>query len=512
MKKLPFNVKRYSDPNRPALTHVVRGKVNDKWKRKFFTSEAAAKTYAHLRNTEMIKYGSEAMEFSISPLRVMAQECQAQLASWKKNLRDATDFLLRHLVETEKSCTIEELFAEAIRAKRLSGLSRVYIRGLEGTGAKFSALFPGKLISEFTARDINQYLESLTSYSPRSRNTVRGWLSSVFDFGKENGFCAKNVVRKSVFSKAVPPPVGIVDVDGLARVLAAADPRIVPGLAIGAFAGLRTEEIALLDWLHVKLESGFIEVPAINAKSDVRRCVRILPNLDAWLRPLVQASGPVTPGGKWLFFKLRALARDRAGVEAWPRNALRHSFASHHIAHFNNAAVLAFQMGHRNERLIYEHYLAVVTPSEAARYWQITPTSAPGAAAAFFKVFPADQAYAAKISTFAELFKVSQQSVYEWLKRPGNPGRDEHGGFDVAAWSEFTATFSYVSPPKIPKHTRSFFVADSPSALKKNRVYFKAKADGQKYCDERNANLQSQTVHSAPAPANVVFPFAAHAA
>jgi hypothetical protein len=35
-----------------------------------------------------------------------------------------------------------------------------------------------------------------------------------------------------------------------------------------------------------------------------------------------------------------------AGIGHWPRNALRHSFASYHIAHFRDAAALALKMGH----------------------------------------------------------------------------------------------------------------------------------------------------------------------
>ena len=30
--------------------------------------------------------------------------------------------------------------------------------------------------------------------------------------------------------------------------------------------------------------------------------------------------------------------RDAAGIEEWPHNALRHSFASYHLARFNDAA------------------------------------------------------------------------------------------------------------------------------------------------------------------------------
>ena len=38
-------------------------------------------------------------------------------------------------------------------------------------------------------------------------------------------------------------------------------------------------------------------------------------------------------------------ARKAAGIVQWPQNALRHGFASYHLAHFNDAALLALGVG-----------------------------------------------------------------------------------------------------------------------------------------------------------------------
>jgi hypothetical protein len=40
----------------------------------------------------------------------------------------------------------------------------------------------------------------------------------------------------------------------------------------------------------------------------------------------------------------------------WPDNALRHSFASCHLAHFKDAAVLALETGHTDSGMIFDHY------------------------------------------------------------------------------------------------------------------------------------------------------------
>ena len=59
----------------------------------------------------------------------------------------------------------------------------------------------------------------------------------------------------------------------------------------------------------------------------------------------------------------------------WPENGLRHSFASYHLAHFRNAAVLALEMGHVSPHVLFAHYREVTTPADAARYWQIVPSA-----------------------------------------------------------------------------------------------------------------------------------------
>ena len=96
-----------------------------------------------------------------------------------------------------------------------------------------------------------------------------------------------------------------------------------------------------------------------------------MPNLAQWLRPYVENRGNVTPSE---YRELLDAAREAASIEVWPNNALRHSFASYHLARFKDAAALAHELGHTNATLIYQHYRQVVRPAQAARYWKITPT------------------------------------------------------------------------------------------------------------------------------------------
>jgi len=73
--------------------------------------------------------------------------------------------------------------------------------------------------------------------------------------------------------------------------------------------------------------------------------------------------------------KLPQAAR-RAGIDDWPNNALRHSFASYHLAMHEDAATTAFLMGHRDSNLVYSTYARAVRRSDAVKWWKIMPGNA----------------------------------------------------------------------------------------------------------------------------------------
>lgn len=66
-------------------------------------------------------------------------------------------------------------------------------------------------------------------------------------------------------------------------------------------------------------------------------------------------------------------ASKAAGITDWPNNALRHSFASYHLAAFQDGSALALEIGHSTTGMIFQYYRALVTTAEALTYWNISP-------------------------------------------------------------------------------------------------------------------------------------------
>lgn len=356
MKGPPF---RICTTTQRGYAYVVRGPVlNGKQERKFFRSQAEASTFAHMRNTEAKSQGLDSIGFP-AWLRVMATRCQQQLESRGKCLEDAVRHYLDYLDRAAQSRPIGALVEDCWKPKQSAGVTKNYIQDFRRTLRRFVEFVGAETnVSEVTTEQVNQYLTSLVSYGPVSRNCIRRHICTFFSFAK--AYCNRlNPAEDSIISKAVPSPVEIFTPDQLSKLLTTANPEILPFIAIGAFAGLRVAELIKLDWAQVDMAEGFIEVTAANAKSSRRRIVKILPALDAWIRPYARQSGPVYPCRGFIpVTHLRGVMR-AAGLAARPRNGLRHSFASYHIALFKDAAALALEMGHTTTSLIFAGSTAV---------------------------------------------------------------------------------------------------------------------------------------------------------
>ena len=352
----------------------VEGRENGKRSRKFFKTKAEAKTYADLKNNELLNRGIEHAEFPTA-LRVMAQECADRLRPFGKTLKDASDFFLTHLKASEKSCTAIHLVKELVAAKEKDGASVRHVGDLRVRLNKFAEKFDGQMVATITSGEIDDWLRSL-DVAPVTRNNFRRLVVLMFNFAVGRGYTSSNPAEKTAKARQPKAKPGILSVEQASALISRAAPEILSYIAIGLFAGLRRAEIERLDWSEIDFESGHIEVTAEKSKSKVgNRFITMQPNLRKWLLPHRKLKGNVTPQDRFEFRQLFEQARKDAGINEWPDNALRHSFASYHVAKFRDAKGLALEMGHTDSGMLFNHYRALVKQNEAERYWSIRPVT-----------------------------------------------------------------------------------------------------------------------------------------
>jgi integrase len=368
MRQRKIKVHKYTDSNRPHLRFVVNYRETGKRKRSFFETDAQAKSFAAFKNAELHRNGVEHSEFPTS-LRVMAQNAVEQLKPFGKTITDAVQHYVAFLKASEKSCTAVQLVRELLAAKEKDGASVRHVSDLRSRLNIFAGKFDGQPVATITSAEIDDWLRSLP-VSPVTRNHYRRLILLAFNFAVDRGYAVSNPAEKTAKAKERGGDIGILTVAQAARLLESAAPEVLPYIAIGLFAGLRRAEIERLDWSEIDFESGLIEVKAEKSKTAQRRFVTLQPNLREWLLPVRKHRGSITPED---FNKQFVEAREAAGIKDWPDNALRHSFASYHLAHFKNAASTALDLGHHDSRITFAHYRELVKPKEAERFWKIMP-------------------------------------------------------------------------------------------------------------------------------------------
>jgi integrase len=367
-----IRTRKYSDSNRPHLKFVVNYREARKRKRTFFETKEAANSFVAFKNAELKRNGVEHAEFPTS-LRVMAQNAVELLKPYGKTIMDAAQYYAAHLKASEKSCTAVQLVKELVAAKEHDGASARHVSDLRSRLNIFARKFDGQPVATIISTRIDDWLRSL-HVSPVTRNHYRRLIVLAFNFAVRRGYATDNPAKQTDKAKERASDIGILTVAQAARLLESATPEVLPYIAIGMFAGLRREEIQRLDWSEIDFESDLIEVKAQKSKTAQRRHVTIQPNLREWLLPVRKHKGRITPG-KWQFRVQFDAVREAAQIKKWPDNALRHSFASYHLAHFKNAAATAMECGHHDSRITYRHYRELVRPKEAERFWNIRPAT-----------------------------------------------------------------------------------------------------------------------------------------
>ncbi|MEI6077812.1 MAG: site-specific integrase, partial [Verrucomicrobiota bacterium] len=286
---------------------------------------------------------------------------------------------------------VPKVVEEMIAAKTADGVSKYYTSDLKWRLGRFAEKFPGS-ITFVTSADIGDFLRGLKGepdengkalpVTGRSRNNFRRAIGTLINFAVSRGYLVKGTVEIEDVAQAREEngEIEIFRPEEMAAVLKIADERLIPFLAIGAFAGLRHAELQRLDWAEVRMDDGFIEVKANKAKTASRRLVPIQDNLRRWLKPYRKSSGHICDyvNTSNQIDKLAAVVdgklkeKDPTAAFAWKRNAMRHSYISYRVADTQNVAQVALEAGN-SPQMIFQHYRELVRPEAAKAWFAIVP-------------------------------------------------------------------------------------------------------------------------------------------
>ena len=330
--------------------------------RKCFRTLVDAKDWLARRKTEgepppltKAQYASAQTAIAILPAGVTLADAARAFVAASRQGQSPADASLR----------VTGALVRFLAAKRIA-LKPETIGQYESTIRAFAGKTGNPLLHEVDPAMVSDFVKDR---KPATRNRIVLVLSSLFSWCVRNSLLWRNPCDNVERAKAPPPPKGILSVDQAAALLhgaAGRAPELVPYLALGLFAGIRPAELARLDAGCIGHE--YVRLDASATKTEDARTVTIRPNLRAWLEAF-PPSGPLVARTA----RNRLLALRRSLGVPWPRDCMRHSFATYAYELTHDAALVASEMGHRGVDVFFRHYRALALPGDGARFFAIVP-------------------------------------------------------------------------------------------------------------------------------------------
>ena len=330
--------------------------------------EATRRDIDLLRHCEQV-----AREHGVGLAAAMDEWASARKAAGEIPLADAIRFYQANRKDLLIPRTLAQVAEEFIESRRANGSSEIHVRNCRDYLGRLTGQMRAN-IADVTTAELNKFIRSQKTLGPVSRNSLRGTIVSMFRFAKRQNYLHpdRDTVADMTESCKVPETeITIYTPEEMTKMLLASHARLLPVLAIGAFAGIRTAEIKRLHWEDIKWDRGHIEIAGRKAKTASRRLVPLTDNLKAWLEPWRDETGEIVS-----FDDVSGALCDvamKAGIPGgWRRNAMRHSFISYRVAKTGDVPRTALEAGNSPE-MIFRHYRAVVDPQSADEWFGIMP-------------------------------------------------------------------------------------------------------------------------------------------
>lgn len=279
---------------------------------------------------------------------------------------------------------------------------RRYLGGREDTYrfyeeklSHFVRAFPGAMLDSLTRSDLKQWLEGLE----KAPGTVQGRHRAVRALYRWAASCEPRLVgtdptqglrldlgRRQASTHRF---LNVREVEQIMR----GGRSYTSALALMLFAGIRPYELRgkkkpPVLWRQVDIDRREIHITKEQSKTGRARLIEGAPdNLWLWLETderKDEFNKPVCPSGVRQalqqaqaaagYLKYNEDTRTWQRVREWPADALRHSFATYHVAAFNDTDRTSKLMGHEGRvELLHSTYRGLAREAEGKAYFEIGP-------------------------------------------------------------------------------------------------------------------------------------------
>lgn len=285
---------------------------------------------------------------------------------------------LRWKAERRTARPVPDLVTRFLESKRSKGLSEKHLRDLESTLDLFKQAFPCP-IDKLSRLGVEAWIEG-RKVGPRRWNNILSEIIALIRFARRDGALSAELTPVELIErKKVTVTVQTYSPRELEAIIGAVDSDWLPTIVLGAFSGLRPEEVAPesrnqkegLRWENILWDKAKVDVPATVSKTRRRRFAPLPEAALEFLSKKRDAKGYVAPVDQRFCHYLPKLKRADKSI-VWKPDALRHSFASYRLAIIKSIPELALEMGN-SPAMIFRHYLDMKHEDEAEKWFGIRP-------------------------------------------------------------------------------------------------------------------------------------------
>lgn len=323
-------------------------------------------------------------DWSLSPeQRQDAREALELLRESGLTLATAVRLALNMDGGTGKKTPLSDAVREFLMDRQDKGLRSTSLFFYQVHLWSFCEAFDGKTLDDISPEDVSRHLKNLTPSMASAR------FRAVRAFWRWAMKRPSPMARRDVTASLSFPQI---HARGDVRFLSVPEAKAILrgageyryAIALMLFAGIRPEEVrgrnkAALLWENIDREEKIVRIPAEVAKTKQPRILENLPeNLWKWLAD-GPSEGPVCRSeirAAVIAAQKLARFRDAAGhaLKKWPQDAMRHSFATYHVALYADPGRTSLILGHEGApTMLYRHYRGLTTRDKAVEYFGIVP-------------------------------------------------------------------------------------------------------------------------------------------
>jgi integrase len=336
-----------------------------------FATLGEAKTRAEQARVQRDNEGAAAFALP-DHVRVDANRAHHILSPHGVTIFEVAKYYQKHVLAYKDAPLIKVIVEKYIEESERNQNRPDTIREKKSRLGAFKEDFGEQRLSDLTLENLEEWVFD-DCWSPITQNNFITKISQLYNFAVRKKWADHNLASQLEHRDVDATEPVIYSVDEAEKLLKHANEYgLLPYIAIGLFAGVRTAEQLRMDGTMINFDTKTIIIPASIAKKRSRRTIDMQPALLAWLEPVKEA---LQAGGNFISRAQLVNHKDdflkAAGVE-WKLNALRHSFGTYHFAMFDNEGLTSRQMGNSPD-VLHQHYKGLVTKAQAENFWNLRP-------------------------------------------------------------------------------------------------------------------------------------------